>query len=171
MRRRDVLRVTAGALPALIAGCSQNGDEATSTATATDTPTPTDTQTTDQATATPTATEQTTATQTSTPQPTPTVAADYEISVDPADNPLRFVPDQLELSAGETVRWVWKGGGHNVVPNDIPDASDWDGTPGGATTTYGEGYVYAHTFEVAGSYTYYCAPHRGQGMRASLTVR
>lgn len=51
-----------------------------------------------------------------------------------------------------------------------PEDSTWSGTPGGDGTTYDTGYVYEYTFEVAGEYEYYCAPHRSLGMTGSFTV-
>ncbi|PSP76960.1 hypothetical protein BRC81_11495 [Halobacteriales archaeon QS_1_68_20] len=72
------------------------------------------------------------------------------------------------VGVGETVRWVWDAGGHNVKPDDVPGESDWSGTPG--QDTYGAGYEYEHVFEVAGTYRYVCLPHEDVGMTGTVHV-
>ena len=87
-----------------------------------------------------------------------------------AENGLTFTPETFTLVAGETVRWVWRGGGHNVIASDTPDETDWQGTPGGPGTTYGAGHTYEHTFTVPGTYAYFCKPHREFGMMGNFEV-
>lgn len=100
---------------------------------------------------------------------TPTGEADQEVIVGP-DASLRFAPESFEIAVGDTVRWTWEAGGHNVRPSEMPDEASWPGTEGGDATTFGAGHTYSYTFEVAGSYEYYCAPHRGAGMTGSFVV-
>lgn len=69
------------------------------------------------------------------------------------------------------MHWQWKDGGHNVRVTETPDGSSFEGTPGSDSDTYGDGYLYAHTFTVAGEYEVYCAPHRSLGLRGNFTVR
>jgi plastocyanin len=170
MDRRQFL---AGAVPALaaLAGCSSNGGDG-STPTATDAPTDTATSTpTDTATGTPSDTATATETETETETPTATEATDPDQTVTVApDGDFRFEPKSFTISVGDTVKWVWGGSGHNVVPDGQPAGENWEGTPGGAGKTYGSGHTYSHTFETAGEYSYYCSPHRSLGMKGSFTV-
>lgn len=85
---------------------------------------------------------------------------------------LAFEPKTLSLCVGDTVEWVNnKGGPHNVV-------FDEDEIPGGVDQEKismeeqlgEEGDTYSLKFDTAGKYGYYCEPHRGAGMAASLTV-
>jgi len=186
MRRRHLLQTAAAALAAGLAGCGQgdgNGtptdaDGAAGTDEASPSPSPStgDTQSgTTRADGTPSPDEETTPgtlTESATPTTcaTPTESDVAQVVRVAADSELTFAPESFEVATGETVRWVWEGGGHNVVPDSTPSGSDWEGTPGGSGDTYDEGYEYSHTFEVAGEYEYYCAPHRSLGMEGSFTV-
>ena len=199
MRRRHLLQTAAAALAAGLAGCGQgdgNGtptdaDGAAGTDGASPSPSPStgDTQSgTTRADGTPSPDEETTTPGTLTDTPTPTDGATPAPTDSPtptatptesdvaqvvrvaADSDLTFAPESFAVATGETVRWVWEGGGHNVVPDSTPSGSDWEGTPGGSGDTYDEGYEYSHTFEVAGEYEYYCAPHRSLGMEGSFTI-
>jgi halocyanin-like protein len=88
------------------------------------------------------------------------------VTVGAAGNGGEFAFDPLAatVSTGTTVRWKWtgNGGAHNVVF-------------GGADIGSGEvvsesGVHFEHTFEDAGIYRYYCAPHRALGMKGALVV-
>ena len=68
-------------------------------------------------------------------------------------------------------RVIVKGGPHNVVFDEdaIPagvsqESISMDGQLGE------EGEKFTKQFDVAGTYEYYCEPHRSAGMQASLTV-
>jgi len=196
MRRRHLLRTGAASLVACLAGCTGGDGGDTPDPTPTDTPddpatesptpspTPTDTATeTPTVTAvgspdetpttgqtpdgTPTPTGTPTATATSTPSPTPDVARVVSVA---ADGEFRFAPERFEIATGDTVRWVWAAGGHNVRATSTPSGSDWAGTPGGDGKTYGKGYTYQYTFDVVGEYDYVCIPHESLGMTGSFTV-
>merc|ERR1719379_2606608 len=83
---------------------------------------------------------------------------------------LVFVPDEIKICAGDTVTWVNnKGGPHNVVFDEeaIPsgvnvDSISMDGQLGE------EGEKFSKKFDTKGSYAYFCEPHAGAGMKASL---
>merc|ERR1719305_988772 len=85
---------------------------------------------------------------------------------------LVFVPDEVKICKGDTVTWVNnKGGPHNVVFDEeaIPsgvsqEAISMDDQLGD------EGATFSKKFDVAGSYAYYCEPHRGAGMNGALVV-
>jgi plastocyanin len=157
-RRRYLRALAAGPAAVALAGCigdggSGNGNDAESP--------------TDEPTGTPTAEP----TPTATDEPTETPPTDPGQRVAVGDG-FSFDPASFEISVGDTVLWEWVGGGHNVKygDGDVPEGTDWTGTEGSRTTTYGEGHTHWHTFETAGQYDYYCVPHRSSGMRASFTV-
>lgn len=176
MRRRTLLAAVGTAVATGLAGCggdspagSGGTDEPTASAgtdntTPADTPAPTDTATAVSTEAPP---------PTDTPAATTTEAGTEDVARAVAVGPefqLRFAPETFEVAAGGTVRWVWESGGHNVVAASTPEGSDWSGTPDAPDRTFDEGYTYEYTFEVAGTYEYYCNPHRGNGMTGSFTV-
>jgi len=99
------------------------------------------------------------------------VPSEPAVVVDVAEEDFRFTPEHFEIDVGQTVKWVWRSGGHNVRVDSKPDGSDWSGTAGGATDTYPEGHELVATFETPGEYDYYCAPHRSLGLEGSFTVR
>jgi plastocyanin len=85
---------------------------------------------------------------------------------------LVFVPDELKICKGDTVTWTNnKGGPHNVV-------FDEDAIPSGVNAEAismddqlgDEGATFSKKFDTAGSYAYYCEPHRGAGMAGALIV-
>lgn len=151
-KRRKFLQSTAGivALGAL-AGCNGgDGDDSTDTETdggAEDTDTETETET-----------------ETETPTPTPTPQTE-EVLVGPeAQN--AFEPDSLEVPAGTAVTFVWESSGHSLIVDSQPDSAEWEGV----TETQDSGFEHSHTFEVPGTYEYYCEPHQAFGMEGSITV-
>jgi len=175
MERRSYLGLSAGAL-AVLTGCvGDDGDGGTTTATtretttteatATEATTTTDTTTTTET----TATTDTTATETTATETTAETVDSVTVRVGPDGN-LRFAPETFRLTVGGTVTWEWDSSGHNVIADATPEGSDWEGTAGGTGETYGEGHTYEYTFDVAGDYEYYCAPHRNFGMVGSFTV-
>jgi len=85
---------------------------------------------------------------------------------------LQFVPAKTAICKGDSVTWTNnKGGPHNVV-------FDEDAIPSGVSQESismdeqlgDEGDTFTMKFDVAGSYDYYCEPHRGAGMNGALTV-
>jgi len=134
-------------------GGGTTGTPPTESPTPEETPTPTDT-------ATPTPTE--------TETPTPPQAA-QSVEVGPGGE-FRFNPEEFEVAVGETVRWVWRSGGHNVKPDSIPGDSDWSGSEGGEFNTFSADHEHTHTFETPGTYEYVCKPHESSGMTGSFTV-
>jgi plastocyanin len=75
-------------------------------------------------------------------------AATFNVSVE--DN--LYVPEQLAINVGDTVKWTGNGGDHTVNS----DTSLFD-----AETTFGVSFSY--TFTQAGTYGYHCAIHGGAG--------
>lgn len=98
-------------------------------------------------------------------------AATVEMTAD-----LKFVPENLTIEAGDTVTWRNVSDVPHTVTGDASKASDEAHVqlPEGAEP-FDSGFIqkdetFSHTFEVPGEYTYFCIPHEGAGMVASLTV-
>lgn len=97
-----------------------------------------------------------------------------------------FTPDEYEVTVGETV--VWKNtsdADHTVTAseNSLPDGADYFATGGfedEATAVdawheerggrLGIRETFEHTFEVAGTYRYFCEPHINAGMAGRIVV-
>lgn len=86
---------------------------------------------------------------------------------------LVFVPAKITICAGDSVKWTNnKGGPHNVV-------FDEDGIPSGVDQEKismddqlgEEGDTFTMKLDKAGTYDYYCEPHRGAGMNAQVIVQ
>lgn len=90
---------------------------------------------------------------------------DATVTVGP-DGDTEFVPEEVEVAPGSTVKWVWASDGHTVSPRTLPNESDWTGV----LEPRDEGYTYTHTFDVVGAYQYLCDEHPGIGY-AILHVR
>jgi plastocyanin len=91
-----------------------------------------------------------------------------EVVVGPGGN-LVFEPEELQVTPGTTVNFVWDSDGHNVVPDSQPEGADWGGT-GDASQLFDSGYEYSHTFETLGTYEYVCTPHASAGMVGVIEV-
>jgi plastocyanin/N-acetylneuraminic acid mutarotase len=85
-----------------------------------------------------------------------------------------FVPDTVNISVGDTVRWTWAASGHSVTsgPPCAPDSqycspNDMSCFPG---TTSNQGFVYTHTFTEPGTYAYHCIVHCVIGMTGVVNV-
>lgn len=101
-----------------------------------------------------------------------------EVEVGP-EKRLRFAPDAVEISVGDTVKWIAKSQGHNVTSRpeaaskcENPDGAEpfqsYDGDDHFAIMEVDE--TFEHEFTVPGEYVYVCVPHAGQGMVGSVTV-
>ena len=104
-------------------------------------------------------------------------------TVDMTDD-LVFDPDELTIAPGDTVVWENVGQiGHTVTAyeDEIPAEAEFfasgDATseseargayPPGGDVAGGDSYE--HTFEAEGEYGYFCIPHEGVGMVATLSV-
>jgi plastocyanin len=91
-----------------------------------------------------------------------------EVVVGPGGN-LVFEPEELQVTPGTTVNFVWESDDHNVVPDSQPEGADWGGT-GDASQVFDSGYEYSHTFETLGTYEYVCTPHASAGMVGTIEV-
>jgi plastocyanin len=78
----------------------------------------------------------------------------------------QFTPASVTIKVGQTVRWRWAGGTHNVVSG--PDCNTEDGNfKSGAPQGGG---TFDHIFEKAGTFPYYCEPHCSMGMKGTVIV-
>src|SRR6266404_2578369 len=85
-----------------------------------------------------------------------------------------FVPDTVNISVGDTVRWTWAESGHSVTsgPPCVPDSqycspNDMNCFPG---TVSDIGFMYQHTFTQPGTYSYHCIVHCVIGMTGVVNV-
>jgi plastocyanin len=85
-----------------------------------------------------------------------------------ADNGmLAFEPSSVTIKKGDTVKWVNnKLPPHNIMFEDkaLSDKSH-------DAMMFSPGESYEVTFDSAGTFSYYCAPHRGAGMAGTVTVQ
>jgi len=85
---------------------------------------------------------------------------------------LKFIPAEVKICKGDTVLWTsGKAGPHNVVFDEggVPAGVDAEDISK-AEYFSNEGDTWEQTFEVAGTYSYYCVPHRGAGMQGKIIV-
>ena len=91
-------------------------------------------------------------------------------------NSLKYVPEDVTISAGQTVVWTNTSSTFHTVTNDPalakdrrhaqlpPEAQPFD------SGNIAPGEVFQHTFEVPGTYVYFCIPHETMGMIGKITV-
>jgi plastocyanin len=94
-------------------------------------------------------------------------ASDFPVGVD--DAALKFKPETITVSVGDTVVWDFTGTTtvHNVVSeNDVAADPKWKdyATPPATTGQF------RYTFTQVGEYEYLCDLHRLQGMAGKVTV-
>jgi plastocyanin len=104
------------------------------------------------------------------PSPTGTI---FDVTVG-GGNGFQFVPDTVNISAGDTVRWTWANSGHSVT-SGLPCAADSQYcSPNDMNCASGilsnAGTVYTHTFSQPGAYSYHCASHCIIGMTGVVNV-
>jgi len=94
-------------------------------------------------------------------------------------NALVFEPPTVTIKVGDTVRWSWATSFHSVVSGQVvnnqnmPDGKFCSPSDTACDTMQlsMEGATYDHTFTVAGTYPYFCAPHGVLGMKGSVVVQ
>lgn len=102
---------------------------------------------------------------------------------------LVFDPDSVTVGVGETVTWENVGSvGHTVTAysDEIPENAEYFASGGlnseqAARDSYAVGdpdtgdiaggETFEHTFEVAGTYEYFCVPHESAGMVGTVEVQ
>lgn len=93
-------------------------------------------------------------------------AETYTVKMGTDKGELAFQPKKLTIKVGDTVKWV----NNKLAPHNVVFV--------GAGSKYNhKGLVFApkesfeSTFSEAGTYTYYCEPHRGAGMKGKIIVQ
>ena len=98
----------------------------------------------------------------------------FDVAVGPSGNKIRFVPDTLNISVGDTVRWTWESDDHSVTSGTSCTADGQFCSPDNMNCDAGilsnTGAVYEHTFPQAGTYSYFCALHCFAGMTGVISV-
>ncbi len=87
-----------------------------------------------------------------------------------------FVEDTVFIDVGETVRWTLTEGDHTVTadPALANDPASVELPQGASTFDSGlmsAGETFEHTFDVAGTYKYFCQPHELIGMVGWVIVQ
>jgi len=97
----------------------------------------------------------------------------FAVTVGP-NGQLRFEPQGLDISVGDTVRWTWASNFHSVTSGSSCAANNQFCSPNdtncSAGTLSNTNFFYQHTFTQAGSFSYYCAAHCNQGMIGVINV-
>ena len=96
---------------------------------------------------------------TSSMQTAPTPASSYQLAWSQSNSS----GQQLTVNVGDTVRWTWGSGFHNLTQ------ANGETEPGFGENFYSEGHIYEHTFTTVGSHDYICSPHSGS-MYGTITV-
>ncbi len=96
---------------------------------------------------------------------TPVAAATHTVN----QSGISFGPDDLTVTVGDTVEWVWSGGSHTVtsgVDAADPAAGDlFDASLNSSNTTF------SYLFDTVGDYPYFCRPHESIGMTGVVHVQ
>lgn len=103
--------------------------------------------------------------------PSPAAAASYEVKMGSDTGMLQYVPSNLTVKPGDTIKFVNnKLGPHNAV-------FEGDSAVAKALTKKNLSFAAGETTDVTvpkdaekGTYKFFCEPHRGAGMSGSVTV-
>lgn len=74
--------------------------------------------------------------------------------------------EPAQVMPGTEVTFVWETSTHNIVVENQPEEANWEGHE----DIEDAGFEYSHTFEVEGTYEFFCQPHRGLGMEGTIEV-
>ena len=91
-------------------------------------------------------------------------ASTVEVKLGTDDGMLAFAPSTVTISAGDSVKFVNnKLAPHNAVFDGHEELSHAD-------LAFAPGESWTQTFSTAGTYDFYCEPHRGAGMTGKVIV-
>ncbi len=91
-------------------------------------------------------------------------AKTVEVKLGTDSGMLAFEPSNLNISAGDTVKFVNnKLAPHNAMFDGHDELSHPD-------LAFAPGESWEETFSTAGTYEFYCEPHRGAGMVGTVVV-
>jgi plastocyanin len=98
----------------------------------------------------------------------------FDVTVGPVGNEFSFVPDTINVSVGDTVRWTWESDFHTVTSGTSCTADGQFCSPDNMNCNAGvvnnTGFVYEFTFTQPGMYQYFCAIHCFAGMTGVVNV-
>ena len=98
----------------------------------------------------------------------------FDVIVGPLGNEFSFVPDTVNISVGDTVRWTWESDFHSVTSGTSCTADGQFCSPDNMNCDVGilndTGFVYQFTFTQPGVYQYFCAIHCFAGMTGVVNV-
>lgn len=85
---------------------------------------------------------------------------------------MRYVPDELEVGVGTTVRWINDDGFDHAVASGTPDTPEAERAFEGSGD-FGPGETFEATFDESGTYEIHCSTtgHYQAGMTMTLHVR
>ena len=91
-------------------------------------------------------------------------ASTVEVKLGTDDGMLAFAPSTVTISAGDSIKFVNnKLAPHNAVFDGNEELSHPD-------LAFAPGESWTKTFASAGTYEFYCEPHRGAGMVGKVVV-
>ncbi|OIW19896.1 hypothetical protein TanjilG_28767 [Lupinus angustifolius] len=97
-----------------------------------------------------------------------------EVLLGSDDGGLAFVPNDFSVGAGEKIVFKNNAGfPHNVVfyEDEVPSGVDVSKiSMSEEDLLNGPGETYSVTLSEKGSYSFYCSPHQGAGMKGKLTI-
>ena len=97
-----------------------------------------------------------------------------DVTVGPLQNEFSFMPDTVNISVGDTVRWTWASDFHSVTSGTSCTADGQFCSPDNTNCEAGilnnTGFVYEFTFTQTGVYQYFCALHCFAGMTGVVNV-
>src|SRR3954451_12189348 len=84
-----------------------------------------------------------------------------------------FMPSSITIGQGDTVKWTWAGPdtNHSVTANS-GQADSFDSDPSGTafTINHPQGFTFSHTFNTAGTFTYFCKVHSYMTGKVTVTL-
>jgi halocyanin-like protein len=80
--------------------------------------------------------------------------------------PYAYGPAAVRIDPGTTVAFEWVSNTHNILIEEQPSDSGWDGVE----AIENQGFSHEFTFETEGIYKYYCQPHLALGMKGAVVV-
>lgn len=91
-------------------------------------------------------------------------AADTRVAMGSSNEPLAFIPADITVPVGGSVEWF----NDTEVEHDVQAEDGSFGTPG--SDLLGKGEKYEFKFSKAGTFKYFCTPHKSTGMVGTVTV-
>jgi plastocyanin len=96
--------------------------------------------------------------------------------VEVAQSGTSFVPSEISVTVGQTVRWTWSGGSHTVtegtdgsVNGNEAFHSSLNNSVNVFEVTFTEAFIAANP-RTNDRYDYFCVPHFGMGMTGGVTI-